>query len=112
MALQFLNVLKQHVCMLFLAISGGNSDLVEHRMDDVIMLGIASVTALVYPTLTPVIPLVAIKAKVAEAFGNLLCQPSNAGLASDYLSLLIHPGTCIVQLKVTKFEFAQSFINL
>ena len=74
--------------------------MVEHRMEDVIMLGIASIAALVYPPLTPVIPSSAIKAKVAEAFGILLCQPSMSELASDYLLLLCHPGTCITQLKV------------
>jgi hypothetical protein len=85
---------------IFVAISGGNTDLVEHRMEDIIMLGIASIAAIVYPPLLPVMPAPTVKAKVAESFGNLLCQQSMAALASDYLLLLSHPGTCVTQLKV------------
>jgi hypothetical protein len=69
-------------------------------MEDVIMLGIASIAAIVYQPLLPVMPARMVKAKVAESFGNLLCQPSVAALASDYLLLLSHPGTCVTQLKV------------
>lgn len=74
--------------------------MVEHRMEDVIMLGIASVAALIFQPLTPVLSSCSIKAKVATVFGNLLCQPSMSEITSDYLLLLVHPGTCITQLKV------------
>lgn len=86
--------------MLFVAINGEDTDLVHQRIEDNIMLGITSIASLLYPQLTVNACQTNIKAKVAEAFGKLMCQPSVATLTSDYLLLLSHPGTCSTIVKV------------
>jgi len=69
-------------------------------MEDIILLGITSLAGLTYLPLAPVLSKNGLKAKVAESFGNVLCQPSLACISSDYLLLLNHPGTCAIVLKV------------
>jgi len=80
--------------------NAGNSDVAHQRMEDIILLGITSLSGLTYLPLTASQPKNNPKSKVAEAFGNVLCQPSLASVSADYLLLLSHPGTCATILKV------------
>jgi len=82
------------------AASAGNSDVAHQRIEDIILLGITSLAGLTYLPLTASEPKNNIKLKVAESFGNILCQPSLASVSADYLLLLSHPGTCATILKV------------
>jgi len=81
-------------------LNAGNSDVAHQRMEDIILLGITSLFALIYLPLGASESKINPKAKVAESFGNVLCQPSLAGVTADYLLLLSHPGTCATILKV------------
>jgi len=82
------------------AMSAGNSDVAHQRMEDIILLAITSLASLTYLPLAPLEPKNNFKSKVAESFGNVLCQPSLANVSADYLLLLRHPGTCATVLKV------------
>jgi len=87
-------------CVQMLALNDDNSDVAHQRMEDIILLAITSLASLTFLPLAPIEPRNNIKAKVAESFGNVLCQPSLANVSADYLLLLSHPGTCATILKV------------
>ena len=82
----------------------GNTELAQHRIEDVICLAVATLTALTH------LPVqnsesCAGKRRVAATLGSLLCEAKMDTTTADYLFMLIHPSTCANVLKVSDTQF-------
>ncbi|ELU14949.1 hypothetical protein CAPTEDRAFT_150354 [Capitella teleta] len=75
----------------------GNSELAQVRMEEVICLAVASLTAMTHLPVHDV-PCMEAKRDVAAMLAETLCK--EAAMASDYLLMLIHPSTCAHVIKV------------
>ena len=106
------------VCLfvLRLALMDRNVEMAQQRMDDIIVLGLTCLMALIYlPVhLNGVSSITKSKSRLALVFGAILCDPAHVRMTSDYLRLIEQPPTCLVVLKVccNWFAHVQQYIAL
>jgi hypothetical protein len=76
----------------------GNTELAQQRMEEIICLAVASLTAMTHLPVQD-IECLEFKRQVATLLSQTLCK--EAAMASDYLLMLIHPTTCPHVIKVS-----------